>query len=147
MSQLGQQLRDRGHRRTHARTLILAALESVSGHVAAAEIYQRIQDRAPHFHVFTVYRTLDLLEQEGLVVHAETRDGVIRWHRAEEAGYVHLHCERCGMDNDCDPLIGETFAAEVYRLHGFRPSSLHLLIPGVCRTCQSTAALITRGKP
>jgi Fur family transcriptional regulator, ferric uptake regulator len=140
MGQLSTTLRDRGHRLTLQREIILDALESISGHIAVDDVYQRVHARFPQVNVSTVYRTLELLEQEGLVTHTHIHDGVAKWHRAEEAQHQHLVCERCGAEQDLDLALLKPLEDELRERYGFAAHFSHFAIIGVCRACQQAAA-------
>ena len=70
-------LRSRGLRLTPQRVLIMELLERSSGHIAPEDLYQQVLRRYPMINRSTVYRTLDLLEDLGLVRHGHVEDG---WH-------------------------------------------------------------------
>ena len=95
MGQLSTVLRERGFRLTLQRELILDAVESRHGHISADELYVEIHARFPQVNISTVYRTLELLEEEGLLSHTHFHDGISRWHHEEESHHQHLICERC----------------------------------------------------
>jgi Fur family ferric uptake transcriptional regulator len=136
MGQLSATLRERGHRLTLQREIILDALEAISGHIAVDDVYQRIHAQFPQVNVSTVYRTLELLEQEGLVSHTHIHDGVAKWHRAEEAQHQHLVCERCGAEFDLDLGILAPLEHELKERYGFAPHFSHFAIIGLCSACQ-----------
>ncbi|HZT07194.1 MAG TPA: Fur family transcriptional regulator [Chloroflexota bacterium] len=137
MGQLSATLRERGHRLTLQREIILDTLESISGHIAVDDVYRRIHGRFPQVNVSTVYRTLELLEQEGLVTHTHIHDGVAKWHRAEEAQHQHLVCERCGAELALDLQLLEPLAHELRERYGFDAHFAHFAIIGLCSTCRT----------
>jgi Fur family ferric uptake transcriptional regulator len=139
MGELSGALRERGYRVTLQREIILDALEGISGHISVEDVYQRIHDRFPQVNVSTVYRTLELLEQEGLVTHTHFHDGVAKWHRAEDAHHQHLVCERCGIEQDLDLTVVEPLARDLQSHYGFAPNFAHFAIVGLCRACQAAA--------
>ena len=53
----------------------------------------------PGVNASTIYRTLTLLEEAGVLAHAHLEGGA-EYHRTEEAGHVHLACSRCGAKDD-----------------------------------------------
>ena len=140
MGQLSTRLRERGHRLTVQRQVILDALESITGHISVDDVHERVQTQFPQVNVSTIYRTLELLEQEGLVSHAHFHDGVSKWHRAEDAGHQHLVCERCGAEQTLRLDVVEPLASVLRTDYGFRPNLMHFAIVGVCRECQAAEA-------
>jgi Fur family transcriptional regulator, ferric uptake regulator len=128
-------LRDEGSRVTTARRLVLAALVDAGGeHPTADDLGQRIQASNPEVHLSTVYRTLESLEQAGLVVRAGFRGAAATYHLADDHHH-HAQCDGCGAEVE---LPHDAFAAVIARLrrdHGFVASPHHLVIGGRCRDC------------
>lgn len=91
-----QTLQDLGYRLTPQRTLVWDVLRSSGSHLDAEEICRAVQAQFPHVNISTVYRTLDLLVELGLV--RETRLGPNRrfYEVEEEVPHHHLVCEECG---------------------------------------------------
>ncbi len=135
MGQLSATLRERGHRLTLQRGIILDTIESISGHISVDDIYRQVHARFPEVNVSTIYRTMELLEQEELVTHIHFHDGVAKWHRAEEARHQHLVCERCGSETELDLEIVAPLAKDIEECYGFRANLTHFAIIGVCREC------------
>ena len=145
MGQFSKALQERGHRLTVQRTLILDVIESISGHIGVDEVFRRIHDAYPQVNVSTVYRTMELLEQEGLLTHTHFHDGAALWHRAEEGHHQHLVCERCGRKIDLDLEVVEPLAGELRTRYGFAANLTHFAILGICDACQRSAT--ERGQP
>jgi len=139
MSALSGELRKRGYRVTVQREIILAALEQLeaaAGHVTAEAVYGRIRDQYPQVNISTVYRTLELVEEAGLITHTHFDDNVAKWHVSEKAEHQHLACRRCGAEQEVDPEIVAPLAAELDRRYGFQADLPHFAIVGLCRQCQ-----------
>src|SRR5438094_7262308 len=128
-------LRSRGLRMTPQRRAIVAEIMAVQGHITPTEVSRRVRRRVPGVNPSTVYRTLDLLEDLGVLSHAHLESGA-EYHRRAEATHVHLTCSRCGADDSLS--IGEAAALEavVSRHRGFQPDLTHFAISGVCARCQ-----------
>jgi Fur family ferric uptake transcriptional regulator len=142
MGRLSETLRDRGYRLTLQRELILDALEAVSGHIAVEDVYERVHAQFKQVNISTVYRTLELLEQEGLLTHTHFHDRVAKWHRAEEARHHHLICERCGAEQNLDLSLLAPLANQLETQFAFKPNLTHFAIMGLCQRCQEAAAPI-----
>jgi Fur family ferric uptake transcriptional regulator len=140
MGHLSATLRDRGYRLTVQRGLILDAIEGISGHIAVEDVYRRVHSQFPEVNVSTIYRTMELLEQEGLVTHIHFHDGVAKWHRAEEARHQHLVCEKCGAETELDIDVVAPLTREIRERYGFAANLTHFAIIGVCKACQERAA-------
>src|SRR5919202_5906570 len=102
VNQLRRALRERGLRMTPQRQLILDAVDSMHGHISVEQIHQRVICQFPDVHVSTVYRTLEVLEEIGVVRHTHFHDGVAQYQRTDEAPHHHLVCSICHTDIELD---------------------------------------------
>lgn len=129
------QLRAGGRRMTAQREAILRILDRCEGHIAADEVVRQLQAEYPDINRSTVYRTLQTLEDIGLVRHAHDQTGARAYHRMTEAAHVHLVCRRCGHEQEAaGEAVADLFAGirERYR---FEPDPTHFPIFGVCGHC------------
>ena len=76
MASMVQALKEQGHRLTPQRQLILEVIETSEGHVSAESIHARVAARFPQVHISTVYRTLGLLQDLGMVRHTHFDDAI-----------------------------------------------------------------------
>ncbi len=95
-------LRASGYRVTPQRQLVLEAVTKLE-HATPEEIFADIHQTARGVNVSTVYRTLELLEQVGLVTHTHLGHGAPVYHPAAEAQHVHLVCRDCEKVIQVDP--------------------------------------------
>ncbi len=129
------QLRARGLRWTPQRRLLLQVLAQIDGHVTGAELVERCRALDPATTPSTVYRTLDTLEEIGLVRHCHGADGREEYHVRPGAEHGHLYCSACGArleipEDELDVL------SEVFReRHGFVVDGSHMTIVGRCAGC------------
>ncbi|MGH8875631.1 MAG: Fur family transcriptional regulator, partial [Acidimicrobiia bacterium] len=86
-------LRERGYRITPQREAILTEVLAADGHITPQDVARRVQRRLPAVNASTVYRTLAMLEDVGVIRHAHVERGA-EYHRAEEPRHVHLTCSR-----------------------------------------------------
>ena len=93
-TELRQTLHRRGLRMTPQRQLVLDAVSEL-GHATPEAVCTRVQATAPAVNITTVYRTLDLLEQLGVVKHTHLGHGAPTYATSEHE-HVHLVCHRCG---------------------------------------------------
>lgn len=136
--ELQQTLKTQGLRMTPQRQLILDAIASLHGHISADVVHQRVVERFPNVNISTVYRTLELLEDLGLVTHTHFDDGIAQYHLAEEGKHLHLACRRCGSAMELDLAIFGPLAGQLRDTYGFEPDLAHFAIVGLCQSCQST---------
>ena len=128
-------LRQRGLRVTPQRRAILAEVMHADDHISAAGLATRVNDRIPGVNPSTVYRTLALLDDLGVLTHAHSEDGV-EYHRAEESEHVHLTCSSCGAEDDLSMEEADSLKRLVQEHKGFLPDLTHFAISGLCARCQ-----------
>lgn len=135
MGELSAALRERGHRLTLQREIILDAVESIHGHISVDDVFGRVHPRFPQVNVSTIYRTMELLEAAGLIGHMHFHDGATRWHRAGEVPHQHLVCERCGSELELDLGLTAPLVNEIRERYGFAANLSHFAITGLCGDC------------
>lgn len=131
-------LRARGLRMTPQRRAIVAEVMRTRGHISPTALARKVQGDMPGVNASTIYRTLSLLEEVGVLSHAHLETGA-EYHRAEEAGHVHLTCSRCGAEDDLSLEEAEALQELINRHHGFLPDLTHFAISGLCSECQKVA--------
>jgi Fur family transcriptional regulator, ferric uptake regulator len=134
------ELRRRGLRWTPQRRLVLEVLSEASGHVTGVDIVERCRSRDPATVPSTVYRTLDVLEELGLVRHGHGADGREEYHVRPTSEHGHLHCEACGGHWELGPIEVAEFVARIERHRGFRIDLSHLTLVGRCPACGGAEA-------
>src|SRR5687767_5976355 len=90
-------LRARGHRMTAQRRAIVETVMRTTGHISPSEVVRRVQKSSPSVNESTVYRTLSLLEEVGVLTHAHLHGGP-EYHHVDAHDHVHLACSRCGRN-------------------------------------------------
>jgi Fur family ferric uptake transcriptional regulator len=132
-------LRRRGLRMTPQRRAIVAEIMRTQGHISPTGLVHRVQGEMPGVNASTIYRTLALLEEVGVLAHAHLEGGA-EYHRAEEPEHVHLACSSCGAEDDLS--IGETkeLADLIVARHDFQPDLTHFAISGLCGECRAADA-------
>jgi Fur family ferric uptake transcriptional regulator len=128
-------LRERGQRMTPQRQLILEAVQQLEGHISAEAVHARVAARFPQVNISTVYRTLELLQELGLVTHTHFDDGVAQYHRADQGVHQHLVCRQCGSEQELGLELLEPLGLELRRRHGFQADLAHFALVGLCRAC------------
>lgn len=131
---LGDALRSRGLRMTPQRRLVLDAVVAL-GHGTPEQVAERVQEAVPSLSLSTVYRTLDLLEEMGVVSHTHLGHKAPTYHAPGHADHIHLVCRRCGGVEEADVDGARALAAEVRERYGFRTDVTHLSLDGVCGHC------------
>jgi Fur family ferric uptake transcriptional regulator len=125
-------LRRRGLRVTPQREQVLAAVREL-GHATPEQIGERVSD----VDVTTVYRTLELLEELGLVRHAHLGHGAPSYRPAED-DHIHVVCHVCGAVADGDSSLSgavDALADQLRAERGFVLDRAHFTVFGRCRDC------------
>ena len=135
---IGARMRARGLRWTPQRETVIAVLaETVPGdHLTAAELVERCRERDGRTVPSTVYRTLDVLEDLGLVRHGHGADGREEYHVLPAGEHGHLHCSDCGGTWEIDEVEAATLLGSLERSRGFAADLSHVTIVGRCMTCR-----------
>jgi Fur family ferric uptake transcriptional regulator len=137
------QMRERGMRWTPQRRLLLKVLAQAQGdHVTAAELLDRCRAQDPETTPSTVYRTLDVLEEMGLVRHAHGADGREEFHVLPEREHGHLTCTKCGQTWEIDADEAQALTTTLSSKRGFEVELSHLAVVGVCSGCRDAGELI-----
>ncbi|MBU2695775.1 Fur family transcriptional regulator [Pimelobacter sp. 30-1] len=130
-------LREKGYRLTPQRELILAAVDAL-GHATPDEVLAHVQRTASTVNASTVYRTLEVLEELGLIRHAHLSDRAPTYHSTRGHEHFHLVCRTCREVISVDAVEAEPFVA-VLRTKGFTPDLGHLTVFGRCAQCEGEA--------
>jgi Fur family ferric uptake transcriptional regulator len=128
-------LRGRGLRMTPQRRAIVAEIMRSQGHISPTTLARKVQADMPGVNASTIYRTLSMLEEMGVLAHAHLESGA-EYHRAEDAGHVHLTCSNCGDEDDLSLEEAGELVRLIERHHGFEPDLTHFAIGGLCADCR-----------
>lgn len=128
-------LKSRGIRLTPQRQIILQFLKETEDHPTAEQVYQKIGEQFPGISLATVYNTLKMLKELGVIRELSYGDMSSRYD-GNDADHAHLVCEHCNhvSDIECPPqdalqtaeIVGSGFAIHSYRLEYY----------GTCAECQ-----------
>ena len=132
-------LRDRGLRWTPQRRSLIEVLRTADGHVTGAELVDRLRDLDPETTPSTVYRTLDVLEELGVVRHGHGSDCREEFHVLPAAEHGHLHCEHCGGSWEIGADEAAALVASLRASRGFEVDLTHVTIVGRCASCREVS--------
>lgn len=131
---LAERLRRAGQRVTPQRLVILGALASGS-HLAADEVYARVEAQLPGVNRSTVYRTLELFGELGLISVTDLGGGARQFELLDQAHH-HLICHRCGAVIEMDDALVQPLREAILAHYAFSPRVDHLALFGFCVACQ-----------
>ena len=128
-------LRAKGLRMTPQRRAIVTEIMGAEGHISPTVVSKRVRERIPGVNPSTIYRTLDLLEELGVLAHAHLETGP-EYHRQAESQHVHLTCSGCGADDSLTLAEAQRLKGLIAKHHAFSPDLTHFAISGLCADCQ-----------
>lgn len=127
-------LRKRGYRLTPQRQLVLEAVDTLE-HATPDDILCEVRKTASGVNISTVYRTLELLEELGLVSHAHLGHGAPTYHLADRHHHLHLVCRDCTGVIEADVTVASEFTEKLRLRFGFDTDMKHFAIFGRCEDC------------
>lgn len=130
---LATRLHARGMRMTPQRERVLAAVREL-GHATPEQVGEAV----PEIDLTTVYRTLELLEEIGLVRHAHLGHGAPSFRPADD-DHVHIVCHACGVVDDVSGELVDEMAVRLRAERGFVVDRSHFTVFGKCRACAEQA--------
>jgi len=131
-----RRLRSAGKRITPQRKVVLDILARAQRHLDATEIYERGRRRDARLSLSTVYRTLGVLKETGLVRELHLDDEHHHYELDEEDAHSHLVCLACGRVIEVDSAAFVDAAAASGQAHGFEIASAQVELTGYCVDCR-----------
>ena len=129
-------LQNRGFRLTPQRMMVLEAIEGSDDHISADEIHAEVKAKYPYINISTVYRTLELLKDQGLAAETDLGGGRLVYHPVGKAHHHHLVCRKCGTVKDIDVTAFQHLRDELKSGYGFNAEFEHIAIFGTCDKCE-----------
>jgi Fe2+ or Zn2+ uptake regulation protein len=135
-AELTHLLRSRGQRVTPQRIVILRELRRERRHLGADDVRQAISDAVPGISLPTVYATLDLFVELGLVRRLHVGGGVTLYDGRIEP-HQHARCRICGEVQDVDGAPDDAALRAEAQRSGFAVEQVDVLLSGVCQRCRN----------
>ena len=110
----------RGMRMTEQRRIIARVLGASGDHPDVEELYRRCVVVDPHISISTVYRTVKLFEDAGIIERHDFREGRARYEQMRDDHHDHLINVRTGEVIEFRSEEIEALQAEVARRLGYR---------------------------
>jgi Fur family peroxide stress response transcriptional regulator len=126
-------LQDKGYKLTPQRREIIRLLSRSKSHPGAMEILRKVRKGVPRISMSTVYYTLDMLKNEGLIRELEYYDMDNRY-EINVSDHINLVCTRCRKITDFTGNV-PSFSKAVEKETGFKPASMRFEYYGICRNC------------
>ena len=134
------ELEARGHRVTPSRRAVIAAVLQQSDHFTVDDLLHRCRGAGRA----TVFRTVRLLTEAGVVCRVLLEDGSLHYRLSERGHHHHLVCTDCGKVDDLDQCVIDDFVSGLSGVSGFEVEGHWLELYGRCAACRqkSVAAVI-----
>ena len=127
-------LREQGYRLTPQRLAILEVLKQADGHLSPTEIFNQVVQEIPGLTEATVYRTLNFLAEQGLVLVAHLGRGQLVYEFAEH-DHHHLVCRNCGEMQEIDHRQLKQLYDNFLDDTGYQIDTIHATFFGFCSEC------------
>ena len=130
-------LSEKNLKMTPQRRLILDTLIKQKDHLSSEELYAKVKRRDKSIGQATVYRTLKLLNEAGLVDPLDFDDGLTRYEFSYgEDHHDHLICERCGKNIEIFDEVIENRQEQLAKEQGFSLIKHKMYLYGICPDCK-----------
>jgi Fur family transcriptional regulator, ferric uptake regulator len=134
-----ERLRAQGMRMTPQRIAIVEEIMQAPGYLVPLGVIERVKARVPGVSASTVYRTLERLEELGVLAHVHLENG-LGYHQVSDLQHAHLTCTSCGREQEVSEVVLSQLERSVETEHGFRPDFSHHPISGLCASCLEAGA-------
>jgi len=131
-----ESVREHGRRLTPQRRLVLEILNGSQDHLDAESIYLQAKQRDEHISLATVYRSLALLKEIGLIVEHSLGEDHAHFETAQPSPHYHFTCEKCGRVFEFNAPEIEEILRTLHLEKEVEINEVHFFITGVCRSCQ-----------
>jgi len=126
-----------GRRLTSQRRLILEVLEKSEEHLDAERLYGQAKTHSPSISLATVYRTLAVLKEMGLVEEHRLGEEHSHYESVRRGPHYHFTCLKCGKVIEFDTPLVAQIEQTLNQQEGVRVTSAHLHLSGYCAHCQN----------
>jgi Fe2+ or Zn2+ uptake regulation protein len=133
---LTERLKESGHRATVQRLITYRILRQLNRHVTAEQLLTEVAPHVPSVALPTIYATLDLLEQLGLIRRIATVGGTAIYDPVQEQHH-HMLCSSCRAMQDLPFDFDLEPARRAAAAVGFQASSMDLVVHGLCQSCSA----------
>ncbi len=142
MESICRKLHSSDYRITPQRQTILKVfIENASKHLSAEEIYYLVKEKHPEVSLATVYRTLDLLAELGILQKMNFNDGRSRYEFTEQDNqhlhhHHHMICLRCGKVTEFEDILLDSLEDVIAKRTNFKIVDHHVKFFGFCENCR-----------
>ena len=131
-----RRLRAAGKRITPQRKLVLDILAQAEQHLDALDIYELGRRRDARLSLATIYRTLGILKETGVVHELHLDQEHHHYELASKQKHAHLVCLRCGRVIEVDSRSFAAAAVAIGETYGFKVATTQVELTGTCDDCR-----------
>ena len=124
---------------TAQRQLLLSLLKKAGGHITAKELYKRASRKNESISMATVYRTLQLFKELGLVEERRLGQVYCYYEVKGPTDHQHLVCRSCGQVMDFESPLIDKLVEELKQKRGFTLTKIDIYMEGYCQRCKEEA--------
>jgi Fe2+ or Zn2+ uptake regulation protein len=136
-AELSDLLRERGLRATSQRVVMHRLLRDRNRHLSAEELLSEASEQLPGVSLPTVYATLELFEQLGIVRRVNGGGGTLLWDTRSDTHH-HMICRNCGRVEDMETPVDLDSARRSAARAGFQPDRAEVVVSGLCADCAAS---------
>lgn len=129
-------LRQHGYKLTPQRRVVIAAIASTKEHLTPTAIYEKLHPDHPNIGLVTIYRTLEILAELGLICELHAGGSCHSYTTSAPSHHHHLICSGCGKVVDFGGYDLSEMEQNLTKETGFRIADHLLEFIGLCQTCQ-----------
>ncbi|AGK97274.1 Fur family transcriptional regulator [Clostridium pasteurianum] len=145
IEKLKNNLKQKGYKLTPQRRAVLdIIIQSEGQHLTAEEIYELVKVDCPEIGLATVYRTVLLLEELGVISKLDLNDGCSRYelvHENENHQHHHLICTNCGKVIEVEGDLLDSLEHTIEEKYVFKIKNHSVKFYGLCSDCNKSSKL------
>jgi Fur family ferric uptake transcriptional regulator len=139
IEKLKNNLKEKGYKLTPQRRAIVdIIIRNEGSHLTTEELYDLVKKECPEIGLATVYRTVQLLEELGIICKLELNDGCSRYeliHEEENHQHHHLICTNCGTVIEVQTDLLDDLEYEIQEKYNFKITNHSVKFYGICSDC------------
>lgn len=132
-------LRQHGYKLTPQRRAVVQVVTSSNDHLTPNDIHEKIRDIYPGTGLVTIYRTLEILAELGLICEVHSGGSCRSYTMGSQQHHHHLICSSCGTVVDFTGHYLDGLEKNLSEESGFRIDGHLLEFIGLCRKCQTVS--------
>jgi Fur family transcriptional regulator, ferric uptake regulator len=140
IEKLKTNLKEKGYKLTPQRRAIVdIIIQNAGSHLTTEELYDLVKTECPEIGLATVYRTVQLLEELGVVSKLDLNDGCYRYELVREDEnhqHHHLICSQCGNVIEVQGDLLEVLEHEIESKYDFKIKNHSVKFYGICSGCK-----------